>query len=72
MSFGDLFTELLELQRNKGIKKALEKVDEKTKHIIVKPEDCVLTDEEFDEFMKKNKHLIYKKNLKKEENNGIS
>lgn len=59
MSFGDLFVELQNLQEEKGIKKALEKIDEKTKHIIVKPEDCILTDEEFDDFMKENEYLIY-------------
>ena len=59
MSFGDLFVELQNLQEEKGIKKALEKIDEKAKYIIVKPEDCILTDKEFDDFMKKNEYLIY-------------
>ena len=48
MSFGDLLVELQNLQQVKGIIKALEKADEKTKHITVKPEDCILTDKEFD------------------------
>jgi len=59
MSFGDLLVELQNLQQVKGIKKALEKADEKTKHITVKLEDCVLTDTEFDDFMKENEYLIY-------------
>ena len=59
MSFGDLLVELQNLQQEKGIKKALKKADEKTKHIIIKPEDCILTDKEFDNFMKENEYLIY-------------
>lgn len=59
MSFGDLLVELQNLQQVKGIMKALEKADEKTKHITVKPEDCILTDKEFDNFIKENEYLIY-------------
>ena len=59
MSFGDLFVELQNLQQEQGIKKALEKADEKAKCIIVKPEDCILTDKEFNDFMKENEYLIY-------------
>lgn len=59
MSFGDFFTELLNEQRNKAIKNAKEKaINKNINKISVRSEDYVLTDEEFDKFMKENAHLI--------------
>ena len=60
MSFGDLLTNLLTAQREKAIKVALSKLSDNQdpNNVEVKPEDYVLTDEEFEDFLSKNKYLI--------------
>lgn len=60
MSFGDLLTRLINTQQEKGVKTTLAKVEgTDIKQVTVTPEDCILTDEEFEAFMKENTHLIY-------------
>lgn len=62
MSFGDFFNELLKEERDKGIIEVLKRVDkDRNSPLEVKPEDCVLTDEEFHEFMERNKHFLEEK-----------
>lgn len=62
MSFGDLLTELIHTQQEKGLQTAINKQENKNKkQVVVKAEDCILTDEEFHEFIQKNEYLIYKK-----------
>lgn len=60
MSFGDLLTNLLTTQREKAIKVALSKLPKNQipNKVEFKPEDYVLTDEEFEDFLSKNKYLI--------------
>lgn len=60
MSFGDLLTNLLTTQREKAIKVALSKLpnNQNPNNVEVKPEDYVLTDKEFEDFLNKNKYLI--------------
>ena len=60
MSFGNLLTNLLTTQREKAIKVALSKLpnNQIPNKVEVKSEDYVLTDEEFEDFLSKNKYLI--------------
>lgn len=62
MTWSDFLFELLKEERDKGIIEVLKRVDkDRNSPLEVKPEDCVLTDEEFNEFMEKNQHLIFEK-----------
>ena len=62
MSFGDLLTELIHTQQEKGLQTVINKPENKDKkQVVVKAEDSILTDEEFHEFMKENEYLIYEK-----------
>ena len=60
MSFGDLLTELIHTQQEKGLQTAINKPENKNKkQIVVKAEDCILTDEVM-WLLRSYHHFLYK------------